>query len=134
MVLGMWISSDREDGMNATTRGWRVVIGTLVMGLVGAAPAWAQVPAPATPAPPEEKKAEEKPKTLWDEFKLFSFIEQGGTINMHGKSQGVPGSTSSPSTNLLREYDINEGYTFNMGEFSIKRDPDEKFPFGEGLV
>ena len=58
----------------------------------------------------------------------------GGTINMHGKSQGVPGSTSSPSTNLLRYYDINDGYTFNMGEFSIKRDPDEKFPFGEGLV
>ena len=122
--------------MNAKTRGLRVAIGALMMmGLVDAAPASAQAPAPVpTPAPTEEKKAEEKPKTLWDEFKLFSFIEMGGTINMHGKSQGVPGSTSSPSTNLLRYYDINDGYTFNMGEFSIKRDPDEKFPFGEGLV
>src|SRR5262249_46698968 len=35
---------------------------------------------------------------------------------------------------LLRQYDLNQGYTFNMAEFSIKRDPDEKFPFGEGLV
>jgi hypothetical protein len=120
--------------MNAKTCGWRVVIGTLVvMGLAGAAPAWAQAPAPA-PAPTEEKKAEDKPKTLWDEFKLFSYVEMGGTVNLHGDSRGVPGSTSSGSTNVLRFYDINEGYTFNMSEFSIKRDPDEKFPFGEGLV
>jgi Putative beta-barrel porin-2, OmpL-like. bbp2 len=120
--------------MNRKTRGWRVAIGALmIMGLAGAAPAWAQAPAPA-PAPAEEKKAEEKPKTLWDEFKLFSYVEMGGTFNLHGVSRGVPGSTSTGSTNLLRYYDINEGYTFNMAEFSIKRDPDEKFPFGGGVV
>jgi opacity protein-like surface antigen len=116
--------------MTTTTRSWLSV--GLVMALAGAVPAWAQ--APAAPAPAEEKHTEEKPKTLWDEFKLFSFVEMGGTFNLHGRSEGVPGSTSSGATNLLRFYDINEGYTFNMAEFSIKRDPDEKFPFGEGLV
>ena len=91
--------------MIAATRGWLSAV--LVTILAGAVPVWAQTPVPAAPAPAEEKKteekkteekkAEEKPKTLWDEFKLFSFIEMGGTINMHGKSQGVPGSTSSGS-------------------------------------
>jgi hypothetical protein len=122
----------RRDRMIATTRGWLSAV--LVMVLAGAVPAWAQAPAPAAPAPAEEKKAEEKPKTLWDEFKLFSYIEMGGTISLHGKSQGVPGSTATGATNLLRYYDINEGYTFNMAEFSITRDPDEKFPFGMGLT
>jgi hypothetical protein len=102
-----------------------------------AGPGWAQTQAPApAPAAPSESKVEEekKPATLWDEFKLFSYVEMGGTINLHGKSQGVPGSTSSGDTNLLRFYALNEGYTFNMGEFSIKRDPNEAFPFGMGLV
>jgi hypothetical protein len=107
----------------------------LLVVLSAVAPVWAQ-----TPVPPEEKKAEgeqkpaEKPKTLWDEFKLSAFIEMGATLNLNGGSIGVPGSTSSGDTNLLRYYDINEGYTFNLGEFSIKRDPDEAFPFGMGLV
>ncbi len=35
---------------------------------------------------------------------------------------------------LIRCYDIYDGFTFNMAEFSIKRDPDEVFPFGMGLV
>ena len=81
--------------MIATTRGWLWAV--LVTVLAGAAPAWAQAPTPSAPARAAEKKAEETPKTLWDEFKLFSYIEMGGTINMHGKSQGVPGSTSTGS-------------------------------------
>jgi Putative beta-barrel porin-2, OmpL-like. bbp2 len=118
--------------MTAKTGGLAAAV--FAMLLVGALPAWAQAPAP-TPAPAEEKKAEEeKPKTLWDEFKLFSYIEMGATFSLHGGSVGVPGSTSSGDTNLLRQYDLSQGYTFNMAEFSIKRDPDEKFPFGEGLV
>ena len=83
-------------------------------------------------APQEEKLAEQKegakPKTLWDEFKLFSFVEMGATFNLNGGSKGVPGATSDGWTNTLRLYDINQGYTFNMAEFSIKRDPDEAFP------
>jgi len=76
-----------------------------VMALGSLAPVWAQAPAPA---PTEEKKPDEakpeekKPKTLWDEFKLVSFIESGATLNLHGGSIGIPGSTSSGDTNLLR--------------------------------
>jgi hypothetical protein len=33
---------------------------------------------------------------------------------------------------LICQYDIHQGYTFNMAEFSIKRDPDEAFPFRDG--
>jgi hypothetical protein len=100
------------------------------MALGSLAPAWAQTSTPAlTPAP-----AEQKPKTLWDEFKLFSYIEMGATFNLNGGSEGVPGATSNGWTNTLRFYDIDQGYTFNMAELSIKRDPDEAFPFGMGLV
>jgi len=110
-----------------------------VVAMVGSlGPAWAQTPTPPAPpaAPSEEKLIEEKakPKTLWDEFKLFSFVEMGATFNVHGGSIGIPGSTSTGDTNLLRYYDIYQNYTFNMAEFSIKRDPDEAFPFGVGLV
>ena len=101
-----------------------------VMALGSLAPAWAQTSTPEpTPAP-----AEGKQKTLWDEFKLFSYIEMGATFNLNGGSEGVPGATSNGWTNSLRFYDIDQGYTFNMAELSIKRDPDEAFPFGMGLV
>src|SRR5262245_24810503 len=118
-----------------TIVGGVVTISALLMASV--APVSAQAPAPATPpsAPTEEKVAEpQKPKTLWDEFKLFSYVEMGGTFNLNGVSRGVPNSTSSGHVNQFRYYDIYDNYTFNMAEFSIKRDPDEKFPFGMGLV
>ncbi len=95
-------------------------------------------PRPPPAAPEAEKLTEQKEpakqKTLWDEFKLFSYVEMGATFNLHGGSEGVPGSTSDGWTNTLRYYDIYQGYTFNMAEFSIKRDPDEAFPLGMGLV
>jgi len=115
--------------------GGALTIAVLAVVLSAAVPVAAQ-----TAVPSEEKKAEEepkpadKPKTLWDEFKLFSYVEMGGTFNLHGGSIGVPNSTSSGNTNALRYYDIDQNYTFNIAEFSIKRDPDEAFPFGEGLV
>src|SRR6185503_2303419 len=122
-------------------QGRALLMAASMLAVGGLAPAWAQTPAPAAPAPAapqEEKLAEQKdgakPKTLWDEFKLFSFIEMGATFNLNGGSKGVPGSTSDGWTNTLRLYDIDQGYTFNMAEFSIKRDPDEAFPFGVGLV
>jgi Putative beta-barrel porin-2, OmpL-like. bbp2 len=34
----------------------------------------------------------------------------------------------------LRLYDYDEGFTFNMAEFSIKKDPSDRYPFGFGLV
>ena len=101
-----------------------------VMALGSLAPTWGQTSTPEpTPAP-----AKDKQKTFWDEFKLFSYIEMGATFNLNGGSEGVPGSTSNGWTNPLRFYDIDQGYTFNMAELSIKRDPDEAFPFGMGLV
>ena len=120
-------------------QGRALLMAASMLAVGGLAPAWAQTPAPAAPAPAapqEEKLAEQKegakPKTLWDEFKLFSFVEMGATFNLNGGSKGVPGATSSGWTNTLRLYDINQGYTFNMAEFSIKRDPDEAFPVGRG--
>ena len=115
--------------------GGALTIAVLAVVLSAAVPVAAQ-----TAGPSEEKKAEgepkpaDKPKTLWDEFKLFSYVEMGATFNLHGGSIGVPNSTSSGNTNSLRYYDIDQNYTFNIAEFSIKRDPDEAFPFGEGLV
>ena len=113
---------------------WLTAVTALALGSVGAAWAQAPVPGPATQAPPAESKEEAKPKTFWDEFKLFSYIEMGATFNINGGSKGVPGSTASPWTNTLRYYDINQGYTFDMAEFSIKRDPNEAFPLGGGVV
>src|SRR5215471_20602729 len=109
-------------------------IATMVtVGLGSLGPVWAEAPASAPPPAEVKPQAkEEKPKTLWDEFKLFSFIEMGATFSLHGGSTGIPGQTSSGATNVDRYYDINQGYTFNMAEFSIKRDPDEAFPFGAG--
>ena len=108
----------------------------LVLALGNVNPVWAQAgpTAPAAPATEDKKPDETKPKTLWDEFKLFSYVEMGSTFNLHGGSIGIPGSTASGYTNLLRLYDIYQNYTFDIAEFSIKRDPDEAFPFGEGLV
>ncbi len=127
------------------TGGWLAAV--IAVALTGLGPAWAQTPAPPPPPPPPpaaappaapeaekltEQKDAVKPKTLWDEFKLFSFVEMGATFNLNGGSKGVPGSTSDGWTNTLRLYDIYQGYTFNMAEFSIKRDPDEAFPLGRG--
>jgi hypothetical protein len=124
--------NQRTRGASPMTMARRSLGIFLALLLGGVAPVFGQTPAPA--APGEAAKEDAKPKTLWDEFKLFSYVEMSGTFNLHGGSQGVPGSTSEGWTNALRYYDINQGYTFNMAEFSIKRDPDEKFPFGMGLV
>jgi hypothetical protein len=106
------------------TRGW---LALAVLGaLSGAWPAWAQMPTP-TPAPAEEAKKEaEKPKTFWEEQKLFAYIENSFTANLSGSGRG--------GVNELRLYDYHEGYTFNVAEFSLKKDPSEKYPFGYGLV
>ena len=85
------------------------------------APALAQTP-PAT----AEKKEEEKPKTYLEEHKLFAYIENSYTFNLTGAGRG--------GTNELRFYDNYEGYTFNIAEFSIKKDPTEKYWWGYGLV
>jgi hypothetical protein len=74
----------------------------------------------------EKPKEEKKPPTLWEEHKLFAYIENSYTFNLTGSGRDA--------TNELRLYDFDEGYTFNIAEFSIKKDPSEKYPFGYGLV
>jgi hypothetical protein len=83
-------------------------------------------PKPAGEAKPDEKKEEEKPKTFWDENTLFGYIENSLVWNTGRASRG--------NHNELRFYDFQGSYTFNMGEFSIKKDPSERYPFGYGLV
>ena len=96
-----------------------LLVAVLFVLLGSAGPLWAQAPAP-------EKKEEEKPKTLWEETTLFAYIENSYTFNLTGAGQG--------GVNELRLYDFDEGYTFNIAEFSIKKDPSERYPFGYGLV
>jgi hypothetical protein len=77
----------------------------------------AQTAPPAAPAPP---------KTLWEEHTLFAYIENSYVWNL--------GNTGRGDVNELRLYDFDAGYTFNVAEFSIKKDPSERHPFGYGLV
>ena len=89
-----------------------------------------QTPPPAESKPdeakPDDKKEEEKPKTLWEENVLFAYIENSIVWNTGNASRG--------NHNELRFYDFEGGYTFNMAEFSIKKDPSDRYPFGYGLV
>src|SRR5262245_5344600 len=96
----------------------------LVLGLMFAAPAHGQ----ATPEEPKpgEVKSTDKPKSLWEENVLFSNIENSVVWNTGRASRG--------NHNELRYYDFDGGYTFNVAEFSIKKDPSENYPLGYGLV
>ncbi len=105
-----------------TTLARRLLAAVLLTAVAGAAPAMAQTPTPAA----EAKKEEEKTKTFWEEHDLFAYIENSFTANLSGSGRG--------GTNEFRIYDYHEGYTFNAAEFSIKKDPSEKYPFGYGLV
>jgi len=111
---------------------------TAAVVMAAGAPAYGQMPTlaqtetkPAEPKPageakPDEKKEEEKPKTFWDENTLFGYIENSLVWNTGRASRG--------NHNELRFYDFQGSYTFNVGEFSIKKDPSERYPFGYGLV
>jgi hypothetical protein len=97
-----------------------------------AAPAFAQTgapvpaPAPAAGEKTEERKEEDKPKTYWEEHRLYAYIENSYTFNLTGAGRDA--------TNELRAFDFDEGYTFNVAAFSIKKDPSERYPWGYGLV
>jgi hypothetical protein len=105
----------------ARLRKWLVVM-AVALGVVTSAPA----PGPAQTPAPAPAKPEEKPKTLWDEITLFGYIENSYVWNL--------GHTGRDDVNELRFYDFDAGYTFNMVEFSIKKDPTDARPWGFGLV
>jgi len=113
------------------TRVWTWAVAISVLGWAASG----QVPSP--PAAPtagekaaedakEEPKKEEKPKTFWEENTLFAYIENSFVGNLHGGGR--------ENRNELRFYDLDADYTFNMAEFSIKKDPSENYPFGYGVV
>ena len=103
---------------------WLGVILLAVSFVAAGAPAYGQ-------AKPEETKPAdkppEKPKTLWEENILFAYIENSTVWNMGRSGRGH-------TNNELRFYDNEDGHTFNIAEFSIKKDPSERYPFGYGLV
>lgn len=104
---------------DAMTRMRRLVAHTLLVASVlacGMPAAYAQ----------DKPKEEKKPPTFLEELKLFSYVENSYTVNLTGSGRG--------STNELRFYDFDERYTFNIAEFSVKKDPSEKYPLGFGLV
>ena len=74
----------------------------------------------------QEAKPPEKPKTFWDEVTLFAYIENSFVGNLRGTGRG--------DFNELRIFDLDGGYTFNMAEFKISKDPSDDHPFGFGLV
>ena len=114
--------------MIARLRWLVVVVGVLGLAVSADAQWLTQTPAPA-PARPEDKvadKPEEKPKTLWEEITLFAYVENSYVWNL--------GHTGRDDVNELRVYDFDAGYSFNMAEFSIKKDPTDLRPWGFGLV
>ncbi len=80
-------------------------------------------PALAQEQPPVQ---EARVTARWQEIKLFGYIENSYVVTF--------GRTTSGGLNDLRFYDLNEGYTFNIAELSVKKDPSEPFPFGFGVV
>ena len=96
-------------------------LSALLAGFLGLWPIGVHAqPAAASPA------AEAKPPSFTDEIRLFAYVEQSFTWNATGAGRG--------GVNELRVYDYREDYTFNMAEFSVKKDPTERYPFGFGLV
>lgn len=85
----------------------------VLVALVG--PAWAQ-----------DKPADAPPKTLWEELVWFAYVENSAVFNLRGDA--------TDGVNELRFYDVDRGYTFNMAEISLKKEPSERYPFGFGLV
>jgi hypothetical protein len=97
----------------------------LMVWMLAAAMSLGTATAVSAQAPAEPKK-EEKPKTLWEEHVLFAYIENSYVWNL--------GHTGRDDVNELRFYDFDAGYTFNMAEFSLKKDPSERYPWGYGVV
>jgi hypothetical protein len=69
---------------------------------------------------------EGQPKSYLEEVTLFGYVENSYVWNL--------GKVGRDGVNELRSYDFDEGYSFNMAELSLKKDPSERYPFGFGLV
>ncbi len=70
--------------------------------------------------------ATEPPETFVQELTWFAYVENSYTINLRGKA--------TAGTNELRVYDVDRGYTFDVAEVSVKKEPSDRYPIGFGLV
>jgi hypothetical protein len=71
-------------------------------------------------------KGAAKPRTLADEINIGGYVEASYVWNL--------GHTGRDDVNELRLYDFDAGFTFNMAELSLKKEPSDRYPFGFGLV
>ena len=100
------------------------LVGALVVGAGASQCAMAQTSIsdllgrPTTP--------EGQPKTFLDETMLYGYVENSYVVNLGRAGRG--------GVNELRFYDVDEGYTFNAFELSLKKDPSEAHRFGFGAV
>jgi hypothetical protein len=78
------------------------------------------------PAWSQEKSPEAPPKTLWEELVWFAYVENSVVFNLRGDA--------TDGVNELRFYDVDRGYTFDMAEISLRKEPSDRYPFGFGLV
>jgi hypothetical protein len=77
-----------------------------------------------------QKASEGQPKTYLEEVMLFGYAENSFVWNLGRTGRGGSGH----GVNELRLYDFDAGYTFNIAEISIKKDPSDAYRFGYGLV
>jgi len=120
------MSRSRIPAVAATAASPALVVLAMVAMLSARVIAAAPTGASAQTAP----AAPDKPKTLWEEHVLFAYIENSYVWNLGKTGRGGSGH----GVNELRFYDFDAGYTFNIAEFSLKKDPSERYPFGYGLV
>src|SRR5262249_60223708 len=71
---------------------------------------------PATP--------EGEPKSYLEELMLYGYIENSYVANLRDAGRG--------GGNELRFYDHAGGFTFNPAELRLKKDPSQRYRFGDG--
>ena len=105
-----------------------VVLG--VLGLLGATAGAASAQTSVASLLGRPATPEGQPKSFLEELMVFGYIENSYVWNLGRTGRGGGGS----GVNEVRYYDFDTGYTFNMAELSLKKDPSDRYRFGFGLV
>src|SRR5437588_9394888 len=104
----------------------RLTLMLCVMAVVSALPSAALAQKSVADVLGRTATPEGQPKSYLEEIMLFSYDENSYVANL--------GRTGRGNVNELRCYDHDNGYTFNAAEFSIKKDPSERYRLGWGVV